>query len=66
MGLKGELVGRLFEYLLAPSASPLAARPSGVAPSARSIVDSVTLQHQASVLTNRLAADLSAYPRLLS
>ena len=66
VGLKGELVGRLFEHLLAPPAPSPAARPSGGAPSARSVVDSVTLQHHASALTTRLAGGASAFPRLLS
>ena len=66
VGLKGGLVGRLFEYLLTPSASPPTPRPSGEAPSARFIVDSVALQTSAPALTSRLAAHLSEYPRLVS
>ena len=66
LGLNDELAGRLFEYRLAPSASPPASRPSVEAPSARSIVDTVALQTSASALTSCLAARLSDYPRLLS
>jgi len=67
VGLKGVLVGRLFEHLLAPpSPAPLVRSPSGGPASARSIVDSLTLLDQASALTNRLAATASSYPRLLS
>jgi len=62
VGLKGELVGRLFEHLLAPSPPP-GARPYGGGPSARSIADSVALQRDASALTNRLAGCASAFPR---
>ena len=64
--LKGELVGRLFEHLLAPSAPPPDVRPYGGAPSARSIADSVVLQRHASTLTNHIAGGATAFPRLLT
>ena len=67
VGLKGVLVGRLFEHLLAPPSPSPVVRPAGGAPTtARSIADSLALLDQASSLTNRLAAGASAYPRLLA
>ena len=66
VGLKGELDGRLFEYLLAPSVCPPAPRPTGEALPARSIVDYLALQNSAPVLTNCRAAGISEYPRLIS